>query len=191
MLEIFLEVIIAPSYSEEALEILTEKKNLRLLIADTSCKNTGRQLTSVGGGLLIQEEDTGVIDPSTLSIPTKRKPTKEEEEVALFAWTVAKYVKSNAIVVAKDNRTLGIGPGQTNRVGAAKIAIEVAGDEACGAVLASDAFFPMPDTVEAAAKAGIAVIIQPGGSIKDELSIAVCDEHNIAMIFTGMRHFRH
>jgi phosphoribosylaminoimidazolecarboxamide formyltransferase/IMP cyclohydrolase len=191
MLEIFLEVIIAPSYSEEALEILTEKKNLRLLIADTTCKNSGNQLTSVGGGLLIQEEDKGVVNPENLSIPTKRKPTKEEEEVALFAWTVAKYVKSNAIVVAKDNRTLGIGPGQTNRVGAAKIAIEGAGDEAVGAILASDAFFPMPDTVEAAAKAGIAVIIQPGGSIKDELSIAACDKHNIAMIFTGMRHFRH
>ena len=191
MLEIFLEVIIAPSYSEEALKVLTEKKNLRLLIADTACKSSGNQLTSVGGGLLIQEEDGGVINPDTLSVPTQRKPTEEEMEMAQFAWTVVKYVKSNAIVVAKDNRTLGIGPGQTNRVGAARIALGVAGEEAKGAVLASDAFFPMPDTVEEAAKAGVSVIIQPGGSLKDELSIAACDEHNIAMIFTGMRHFRH
>ena len=191
LLEIFLEVIIAPSYTKEALELLEEKKNLRLLIADTSQKNSGNQLTSIGGGLLIQEDDKGVFNPDTLTVPTKRKPTKEEEEIAKFAWIVAKYVKSNAIVIAKDNRTLGIGPGQTNRVGAAKIALEGAGEEAKGAVLASDAFFPMPDTVEAAAKAGISVIIQPGGSIKDELSIAACDEHNIAMIFTGMRHFRH
>jgi len=191
MLEIFLEVIIAPSYTQEALQILEEKKNLRLLIADTTQKNSGNQLTSIGGGILVQEEDKGVIYPDTLTVPTKRKPTKEEEEVAKFAWIVAKYVKSNAIVIAKDNRTLGIGPGQTNRVGAAKIAIEGAGAEAKGAVLASDAFFPMPDTVEAAAKAGISVIIQPGGSIKDELSIEACDKHNIAMIFTGMRHFRH
>ena len=191
MLEIFLEVIIAPSYSEEALKILTEKKNLRLLIADTTCKSSGNQLTSVGGGLLIQEEDGGVINPETLTIPTKRKPTKEEMEMAKFAWTVVKYVKSNAIVVAKDNRTLGVGPGQTNRVGAARIALAVAEEDAKGAVLASDAFFPMPDTVEEAAKAGVSVIIQPGGSLKDDLSIATCDEHGIAMIFTGMRHFRH
>ena len=191
MLEIFLEVIIAPSYSEEALKVLTEKKNLRLLIADTACKSSGNQLTSVGGGLLIQEEDGGVIDQSTLTIPTKRQPTKEEMEMAQFAWTVVKYVKSNAIVIVKDNRTLGIGPGQTNRVGAARIALGVAGEEAKGSILASDAFFPMPDTVEEAAKAGVSVIIQPGGSLKDDLSIAACDEHNIAMIFTGMRHFRH
>ena len=191
MLEIFLEVIIAPSYSQEALQVLTKKKNLRLLIADTTCKSSGNQLTSVGGGLLLQEEDTGVINPETLTVPTKRKPTKEEMEMAQFAWTVVKYVKSNAIVVAKDNRTLGIGPGQTNRVGAARIALEVAGEEAKEAVLASDAFFPMPDTVEEAARAGVSVIIQPGGSLKDDLSIAACDEHGIAMIFTGMRHFRH
>ena len=191
MLEIFLEVIIAPSYSEKALEVLKEKKNLRLLQADTSYKNVNHQLTSVSGGLLIQEQDNGILNPEMLKIPTLKKPTKEELEIAKFAWIVVKYVKSNAIVLAKDNMTIGIGPGQTNRVGAAKIALGVAGEKAKGSILASDAFFPMPDTVEAAAKAGVSVIIQPGGSIKDEDSIKVCDEHGIAMILTGMRHFKH
>ena len=191
MLEIFLEVIIAPGYSEKALEILKEKKNLRLLQADTKYKNTHHQLTSVSGGLLIQEQDNGVLEPSMLKIPTLKKPTEEELEIAKFAWIVVKYVKSNAIVLAKDNMTIGIGPGQTNRVGAAKIALEVAGEKAKGAVLASDAFFPMADTVEEAAKAGVSVIIQPGGSIKDEDSIKACDKHGISMVFTGMRHFKH
>src|SRR5690625_3720377 len=126
-----------------------------------------------------------------LETVTNRKPTDEEVENLLFAWNAVKHVKSNAIVLAKDNQTIGIGAGQMNRVGAAKIAIEQAGEKAKGAVLASDAFFPMPDTVEAAAKAGITAIIQPGGSKRDQDSIDVCNEHGIAMVFTKVRHFKH
>ena len=189
--EIFLEIIIAPGFTAEALEILTNKKNLRLLQADTTKKDSGKQLTSVGGGLLVQDNDNYGFDDMTLTFPTKRKPTEAELELAKFAWIVVKYVKSNAIVLVKDNQTIGIGPGQSNRVGAAKIALGQAGQSAREAVLASDAFFPMPDTAEEAAKAGVRVIIQPGGSVKDEESIKVCDEHDMTMIFTGVRHFRH
>jgi len=189
--ETFLEIILAPGFTEEALAILTQKKNLRLLKVDTAQKTTGRQVTSVSGGLLIQGQDDYGFGQASVTIPTRRKPTEAELETAKFAWIVAKYVKSNAIVIAKGKRTIGIGPGQTNRVGAAKIAIAQAGELAQGAVMASDAFFPMADTVEEAAKAGIRVIIQPGGSMRDEESIKACDAHDIAMIFTGIRHFRH
>jgi len=189
--ETFLEIIIAPGFTEAALAILMQKKNIRLLRADTTQKSEGNRLASVGGGLLVQECDTWSFDQAALTVPTRRKPTEGELEAAKFAWTVVKYVKSNAIVLAKENRTVGIGPGQTNRVGAAKIAIAQAGALAEGAVLASDAFFPMSDTVEEAAKAGVRVIIQPGGSVKDAASIEACDAHDMAMIFTGVRHFKH
>ncbi|MCL2387831.1 MAG: bifunctional phosphoribosylaminoimidazolecarboxamide formyltransferase/IMP cyclohydrolase [Defluviitaleaceae bacterium] len=191
--EVFLEIIIAPSFSEEALAILTKKKNLRLLQIDMSQKpeKAEQKISEVSGGLLIQEKDTASFDDATLTFPTNRKPTEDELKTAKFAWTCVKYVKSNGILIARDNMTVGIGPGQTNRVGAAKIAISDAGERTRGAVLASDAFFPMPDTVELAAKAGIEVIIQTGGSVKDNDSIEACNKHNIAMIFTGIRHFKH
>jgi phosphoribosylaminoimidazolecarboxamide formyltransferase/IMP cyclohydrolase len=191
--EIFLEIIIAPSFSEDALKILCKKKNLRLLQIDMAKKSDTpeQKISAVSGGLLIQEKDIASFDTATLSFPTKRKPTDAQLKTAKFAWTCVKYVKSNGILIARDNMTVGIGPGQTNRVGAAKIAIGDAGERAKGAVLASDAFFPMPDTVEEAAKAGIEVIIQPGGSVKDNDSVEACDKHNIAMIFTGIRHFKH
>jgi len=192
MNDIFLEIIIAPSYSKEALKLLTKKKNLRLLQVDMEkTPSPGQHVVSITGGLLIQERDNFGFNDANLTYPTKRKPTEEELKTAKFAWTVIKYVKSNGILIARDNMTLGIGPGQTNRVGAAKIAIAGAGDRAKGAVLASDAMFPMSDTVEEAAKAGISVIIQTGGSLKDQDSIDACDKHGIAMIFTGVRHFRH
>ena len=189
--DIFLEIIIAPDFTQEALAILTKKKNLRLLRIDMTQGYSKRVISPINGGLLIQERDTLDFGDATLTFPTKRKPTQAELKTSKFGWTVMKYVKSNGILIARDNMTLGIGPGQTNRVGAAKIALVAAGDRAKGALLASDAFFPMPDTVEEAAKYGIEVIIQPGGSIKDEDSIKACDKHNIAMIFTGIRHFRH
>jgi len=124
-------------------------------------------------------------------VPTQRQPTAEEWAALQFGWKVVKHVKSNAIVVCTKDRTLGVGAGQMNRVGAAQISLQQAGEQAQGAVLASDAFFPMPDTVEAAAKAGITAIIQPGGSIRDADSIALADEYNMAMVFTGIRHFKH
>ena len=135
--------------------------------------------------------DDHQLDVKALTCVTKRQPSAEEMEQLLFAWKVVKHVKSNAIVLVKDHMTIGVGAGQMNRVGAAKIAIEQAQEKAEGSVMGSDAFFPMSDTVEAAAQAGITAIIQPGGSIKDQLSIDACDQHNIAMVFTGVRHFKH
>ncbi len=148
-------------------------------------------MVSVIGGLLVQDRDNGRVIADDLEVVTDRKPDAEEIDDLLFAWNVVKHVKSNAIVVAKDNQTVGVGAGQMNRVGAAAIAFEQAGDKAKGAVLASDAFFPMPDTVENAAKAGIKAIIQPGGSKRDQDSIDECNKHGIAMVFTKMRHFKH
>ncbi|MFD0767771.1 bifunctional phosphoribosylaminoimidazolecarboxamide formyltransferase/IMP cyclohydrolase [Bacillus sp. CGMCC 1.60114] len=190
--EIFLEIIIAPSFSEEALEVLQSKKNLRLLTIDIAKAETAsKKLTSVQGGLLVQEEDTLALEDATITIPTKREPTEQEWNDLKLAWKVVKHVKSNAIVLAKDNMTIGVGAGQMNRVGSAKIAITQAGEKSQGSALASDAYFPMPDTVEEAAKAGVTAIIQPGGSIRDEDSIKKADEYGIAMVFTGVRHFKH
>ncbi|WP_242144306.1 MULTISPECIES: bifunctional phosphoribosylaminoimidazolecarboxamide formyltransferase/IMP cyclohydrolase [unclassified Bacillus cereus group] len=190
--EIFLEIIIAPSFSKEALEVLQSKKNLRLLTVNIEkATSASKKLTSVQGGLLVQEEDTLALNEETITIPTKREPTEQEWNDLKLAWKVVKHVKSNAIVLAKDNMTIGVGAGQMNRVGSAKIAISQAGEKAQGSALASDAFFPMPDTVEEAAKAGITAIIQPGGSIRDEDSIKKADEYGITMVFTGVRHFKH
>lgn len=194
MKEIFLEIILAPSFDEEALAILKTKKNLRLLQLGEALKderNVNLKLQTVGGGALVQQVDAASIQPADCKVVTNREPDEEEWKQLLFAWKVVKHVKSNAIVLAKDSRTLGVGAGQMNRVGAAAIAIRHAGAEAKGAVMASDAFFPMKDTVEKAAAAGITAIIQPGGSIRDEESIAEANKHGIAMVFTGIRHFKH
>lgn len=190
--KIFLEIIIAPAFDEDAFEILSKKKNIRLMQLDTSLEvNAKYKVTNVNDGLLVQDIDDHKITAEDLRCVTNRKPTEEELEQLLFAWKVVKHVKSNAIVLVKDNMTIGVGAGQMNRVGAAKIAIEQAGEKAKGSIMSSDAFFPMPDTVEKAVKAGVTAIIQPGGSIKDQLSIDVCNEHGIAMVYTGVRHFKH
>jgi phosphoribosylaminoimidazolecarboxamide formyltransferase/IMP cyclohydrolase len=192
MKTLFLEAIIAPSFSKDALEILGEKKNLRLLAAGEAKTGAKRfDIKTVSGGILVQETDISDASPASYKVVTKRTPTAVEMHSLSLAWKVVKHVKSNAIVVASEGRTLGVGAGQMNRVGAAEIALKQAGEKAKGAVLASDAFFPFRDTVDAAAKAGITAIIQPGGSVKDEESIAAADEYGIAMIFTGMRHFKH
>ena len=187
---LFAEAVIAPGYSEDALTILTQKKNVRLLAADFGGGAAAFDIKRVSGGILVQDADAG--DPAAeLKAVTRRAPNEAEMAQLQFAWKVVKHVKSNAIVVAAGDRTLGVGAGQMNRVGAANIALTQAGEAARGAVLASDAFFPFRDTVDAAAKAGITAIIQPGGSVKDEESIAAANEHGIAMIFTGVRHFKH
>ncbi|SDX96746.1 phosphoribosylaminoimidazolecarboxamide formyltransferase / IMP cyclohydrolase [Evansella caseinilytica] len=192
MKEIFLEVVIAPGFTEEALAVLSEKKNLRLLtVAFNQSQPLERRITSVSGGVLMQEADALSFEDVSVTNPTKREPSEEEWKQLKMAWKVVKHVKSNAIVLAKGDQTIGIGAGQMNRVGSANIAIEQAGEEVKGAVLASDAFFPMSDTVEAAAKAGITAIIQPGGSIRDQESIDMADKYGIAMVFTGVRHFKH
>lgn len=192
MKEVFLEIIIAPSFSAEALEILTSKKNLRLLtVPFTSEAKVEKRLVSIHGGLLIQDEDSYGLEQANVTVATKREPTEEEWAALKMAWKVVKHVKSNAIVLVKDDMTVGVGAGQMNRVGSAKIAIEQAGENVVGACMGSDAFFPMNDTVELAGKAGVTAIIQPGGSIRDEDSIKKADELGIAMVMTGVRHFKH
>jgi phosphoribosylaminoimidazolecarboxamide formyltransferase/IMP cyclohydrolase len=191
--EIFLEIIIAPDFTTEAIEILAKKKNIRLLQLGQSpaALQSTFAITSVDGGMLVQQTDTRQLADTDLQVVTKRQPSEAELKQLLFAWKVVKHVKSNAIVLVNNDMTVGIGAGQMNRVGAAKIAIEQAAGQAVGAVMSSDAFFPMNDTVELAAAAGVTAIIQPGGSIKDQDSIDLADEKGIAMIFTGVRHFKH
>ncbi|KHT64796.1 phosphoribosylaminoimidazolecarboxamide formyltransferase [Photobacterium gaetbulicola] len=191
----FVEVIIAPAVSAEAVEIIAAKKNVRLLeCGEWSSKTTGFDVKRVNGGLLVQDRDQGMVSEADLKVVSKRQPTQEELKDALFCWKVAKYVKSNAIVYAKGDMTIGVGAGQMSRVYSAKIAGIKAADEnleVAGSVMASDAFFPFRDGIDAAAEAGIKCVIQPGGSMRDQEVIDAADEHGMAMIFTGMRHFRH
>ncbi|HAS6390769.1 TPA: bifunctional phosphoribosylaminoimidazolecarboxamide formyltransferase/IMP cyclohydrolase [Vibrio vulnificus] len=191
----FVEVIIAPSVSAEAMEVVAAKKNVRLLeCGEWTTKTTGFDLKRVNGGLLVQDRDQGMVSLDDLKVVSKRQPTEEELKDALFCWKVAKYVKSNAIVYSKGDMTIGVGAGQMSRVYSAKIAGIKAADEGLqveGCVMASDAFFPFRDGIDAAAEAGIKCVIQPGGSMRDDEVIAAADEHGMAMIFTGMRHFRH
>jgi len=191
--KIFLEIIIAPDFTEEALEILTKKQNIRLLkledIGNTPEKQVDMKKT--GGGLLVQDQDMALFDESDVKIVTDRIPTDKEMKDMIFAMKVAKHVKSNAIVIAKDGMTVGIGSGQTNRIWAVNNAVRQSNFDLKNTVMASDAFFPFEDCVEAAAAAGISAIIQPGGSIRDEDSIRKANELGIAMVFTGMRHFKH
>ena len=189
---IFLEIVLAPDFEPTALEILQAKKNIRVLKTTMSEHRVGApRLVTVTGGLLLQEADSKELMDDDLTVVTEVKPNSEDIQQLLFGMRVVKHVKSNAIALVKDGMTIGIGAGQMNRVGAAKIALEQAGDKAKGAYLASDAFFPMSDTVELAAKYGIKAIIQPGGSIKDEDSIKACDDLGVAMVVTGFRHFKH
>ena len=196
--KIFIEIVVAPSYSTEALKILREKKNIRLLqLENIEVKqpDAAYDLKKVSGGLLVQTIDN-VLYEGELEVVTDRKPTPEEMEDLKFTWKIVKYAKSNGIAIGKNKQSLGVGPGQVNRIWACNQAIdhckEALGDEILkGASLASDAFFPFPDCVEAAAAAGITAIIQPGGSMKDQESIDACNKYGITMVFTGMRHFKH
>ncbi|ADU67550.1 bifunctional phosphoribosylaminoimidazolecarboxamide formyltransferase/IMP cyclohydrolase [Pantoea sp. At-9b] len=191
----FVEVIIAPSASEAALKVTASKQNVRVLVCGQwQDRVAGLDFKRVNGGLLVQDRDLGMVDASQLRVVSKRQPTEQELRDALFCWKVAKFVKSNAIVYARDNMTIGIGAGQMSRVYSAKIAGIKAGDEGLevqGSAMASDAFFPFRDGIDAAAAVGVTCVIQPGGSIRDDEVIAAADEHGIAMIFTDMRHFRH
>ncbi len=193
MVEIFLEVVAAPSFTNDALEIFRMKKEIRLLEISPDVKggDFDTDLKRVSGGLIMQTLDREPVDLSGSEVVTERAPTDDEWRDLAFAQKVVKHVKSNAIVVAKGEQTLGVGAGQMNRIGAARIALEQAGDKAGGAVIGSDAFFPFPDTVEAAAGAGVTAIVQPGGSLKDSASIEACNSRGIAMVFTGRRYFKH
>lgn len=191
----FVEVIIAPQISDEAKEAVASKKNVRLLEVGPFGEQTPSfDYKRVNGGLLIQDKDLGLITSDDLKVVTKRQPTEQEIQDLLFTWKVAKMVKSNAIVYGKDSQTVGIGAGQMSRVNSARIAgikAEHAGLEVKGSMMASDAFFPFRDGIDNAAAAGISCVIQPGGSMRDQEVIDAADEHGIAMVFTGMRHFRH
>lgn len=192
----FVEVIIAPEVEEEARIMLAPKKNVRVLTCGQwqSKASGGLDFKRVNGGLLVQDRDTGQITEQDLKVVTRRVPTEQEMKDLLFAWKVAKFVKSNAIVYCKDGMTIGVGAGQMSRVYSAKIAAIKAADEQLkvdGTVMASDAFFPFRDGLDAAAEVGVTAVIEPGGSVRDDEVIAAADEHGIAMVFTGMRHFRH
>ncbi|MEM9684781.1 MAG: bifunctional phosphoribosylaminoimidazolecarboxamide formyltransferase/IMP cyclohydrolase, partial [Pseudomonadota bacterium] len=192
----FVEVVVAPSFTDGALSAFGEKPNVRVLrTGDSASSDQPRfDFKKVTGGLLVQTQDDGVITEADLKIVSAKAPPAKTLADLLFAWKVVKYVKSNAIVFCKDNMTIGIGAGQMSRVYSTKIAAIKAGDEGLaveGSVMASDAFFPFRDGIDAAAEHSISAIIQPGGSMRDEEVIAAADEHGIAMVFTGMRHFRH
>ncbi len=194
----FVEVIIAPSYTPEALERMAKRPNLRVLATGGADGHASVELRSIDGGVLVQNVDTVTEDPATFTCPTERKPTDEEMAELMFAWRVCKGVKSNAILISKNNAGIGMGPGQPNRVDSALLACERA-EDACdrmgwekgGFACASDAFFPFRDNVDVLAEHGVTCIIQPGGSKRDDESIEACNEHGIAMVFTGARHFRH
>ena len=192
MNEIFLEIILAPNFSEEALEIFKKKKNLRLLKIDLNRESDSKwEYTSVNGGILKQEIDSKNINDCTKECVTIKQPNSREQKDIDFAQKIVKHVKSNAIVIVKNEQLIGVGAGQMNRVSAAKIALEWAKDKTKNAVMASDAFFPFNDVVELANKFNISSIVQPGGSIKDKDSIELADKYNISMVFTNMRHFKH
>ncbi len=188
----FVEAVVAPGFDPKALEVFASKKNIRLMelpLPDNPSRET--DLKRIGGGVLVQDLDAIAHDPAKLKTVTSRAPTGREMQDLLFAWVVAKHVKSNAIVYARDGATLGVGAGQMSRVDSARLAVEKANEPLKGCVMASDAFFPFRDSVDAAAEHGVAAIIQPGGSIRDEEVIKAAEEHGIAMVFTGLRHFKH
>ncbi len=189
--EIFTEVVIAPDYEEDAIEALRAKKNLRVLRAGAAQRAEGLEYKQISGGMLVQTRDAHQLMRDDLKVVTRRQPTDEEIRALLFAWTVCKHTKSNAIVYAREGQTVGVGAGQMSRVDSVKIGAMRAQLPTLGSVLASDAFFPFRDGVDEAAKHGITAIIQPGGSVRDEEVIAAADEHGLAMVLTGVRHFKH
>jgi phosphoribosylaminoimidazolecarboxamide formyltransferase/IMP cyclohydrolase len=191
MTQTFLECIVAPDCDEDAREILVKKSNLRVLLLKDLFSGPTHTPKAIAGGFLVQATDNIEDDPSEWEIVTDKKPDADTLEELLFAWRLVKHVKSNAILVTKNRTTLGVGAGQMNRVGAAKIALDQAGEQAQGAVLASDGFFPFDDSVRTAAAAGISAIVQPGGSKRDGDSIKAANELGLVMAMTGIRHFLH
>jgi phosphoribosylaminoimidazolecarboxamide formyltransferase/IMP cyclohydrolase len=191
---VFYEVVVAPGYEPEALEILQGKRNLRILQVapvPSSPDQVAYDLRPITGGVLVQTPDAILEDPASWNTVTRRTPTAAELADLAFAWKAVKHIKSNAIVFARDRTLMGMGAGQPNRVVSVHLAQRIGGDKSRGSVLASDAFFPFPDNIDLAAEAGITAIVQPGGSIRDNEVIEAADKYNLAMVFTGVRHFRH
>lgn len=194
ILKNFVEAIVAPGFDPKAVELLASKKNIRLMEMPATVSTRSEKRTDVkriGGGLLVQDLDTETYDPAKLKVVTKKQPSEQEMEDLIFAWVIAKHVKSNAIIYARNHETIGMGAGQMSRVDSARLAVDKAQKPLKGSVMASDAFFPFRDSVDAAAKSGVSAIIQPGGSIRDEEVIQAANEHGIAMVFTSYRHFKH
>jgi phosphoribosylaminoimidazolecarboxamide formyltransferase / IMP cyclohydrolase len=189
--KIFTEVVIAPGYDADALPILQAKKNLRVLLMDSIEPAKGREYRQISGGMLVQTRDQHQLKPEDLKVVSERQPTDEEINALLFAWTVCKHTKSNAIVYARDGQTVGVGAGQMSRVDSVRIGAMRAQLPLAGSVLASDAFFPFRDGLDEAARHGITAVIEPGGSVRDDEVIAAANEHGLAMVFTGVRHFKH
>lgn len=189
--KIFTEVVIAPDYAAAALELLRTKKNLRVIRMSSTERNTELEFRQISGGMLVQTKDVHELRPEDLKVVTERQPTGEEIRALLFAWTVCKHTKSNAIVYARADQTVGVGAGQMSRVDSVKIGAMRAQFPVAGSVLASDAFFPFRDGLDEAARHGITAVIQPGGSVRDDEVIAAANEHGLAMVFTGVRHFKH
>ena len=189
---VFVEIVLAPSFDVEALDILKKKKNLRVLeLGNFEKRNAKLEVRNVDGGLLIQDVDTKILSQDDLEVVTEKKPSDDEIETALFTWKVLRHAKSNGILIAKDKTTVGLGAGQVSRVDAVHMALRKGGKNVTGAVLASDAFFPFRDSIDAIKHSGIKTVMQPGGSVRDQEVIDACNEHNIAMIFTGTRCFKH
>ncbi|HVI70633.1 MAG TPA: bifunctional phosphoribosylaminoimidazolecarboxamide formyltransferase/IMP cyclohydrolase, partial [Pyrinomonadaceae bacterium] len=191
MSKIFTEVVIAPEYDPEALELLRAKKNLRVIRMKSMEQSRKVEVKEIGGGMLVQTADDHKLSRDELKVVTERQPSEEEIRALLFAWTVCKHTKSNAIVYARDGQTVGVGAGQMSRVDSVKIGAMRAQLPVAGSVLASDAFFPFRDGIDQAAQHGITAVIQPGGSVRDDEVIAAANEHGLAMVFTGIRHFKH
>lgn len=192
--KVFYEIILAPSFTQDALDILKKKRNMRLLQLENIAAKLpagSYDMKKVTGGLLVQNYNNELVDTEEMKCVTEVKPTGEQLEDLIFAMKVVKHTKSSGIVLAKEHRTVGIGPGQTNRITSLRVAVEYGGEKTKGAVMASDAFLPFADCVEEAHRAGITAIIQPGGSVRDSESIDACNRYGIAMVFTGMRHFKH
>jgi phosphoribosylaminoimidazolecarboxamide formyltransferase/IMP cyclohydrolase len=189
--EIFTEVVIAPEYESNALEVLRTKKNLRILRLEGPGRVRGLEYRQISGGMLVQTSDVHQLRREDLKVVTKREPSEQEMRALRFAWTVCKHTKSNAIVYAREGQTVGVGAGQMSRIDSVRIAAMRAQLPTHGSVMASDAFFPFRDGIDEAAKHGVTAVIQPGGSLRDEEVISAANEHNLAMVFTGIRHFKH
>jgi phosphoribosylaminoimidazolecarboxamide formyltransferase/IMP cyclohydrolase len=189
--KIFTEVVIAPDYDAAALELLQTKKNLRVIRMNSGARTNELEFRQISGGMLVQTKDVHELREADLKVVTERQPTAEEIRALLFAWTVCKHTKSNAIVYARADQTVGVGAGQMSRVDSVKIGAMRAQLPVAGSVLASDAFFPFRDGLDEAARHGITAVIQPGGSVRDDEVIAAANEHGLAMVFTGVRHFKH
>ena len=189
---VFVEIVLAPGFEPDALEVFKRKKNLRVLdIGEFGTRKTKMEVRNIDGGLLVQDVDTKILTEDDFTVVTEKQPTPRDVQAALFAWKVLRHAKSNGILIAKNNTTVGLGAGQVSRIDAVHMALKKGGENVRGSVLASDAFFPFRDSVDVLGDAGITTVVQPGGSIRDQEVINACNEHGLSMVFTGTRCFRH